>query len=60
MQANQVTHTAETSAVTPGLIAEFADLPADAVRSCAARAREELLRLGVRSGLAAAVVAVTR
>lgn len=51
---------AETHAVTLTLIAEFADLPAIVVRNCAARAREELLRTGVRSGLPVAVEAMTR
>ena len=58
-QVRQVTR-AETYVATLGLIAEFADLPAGAVKSCAARAREELLRAGVRDELPVAVEAMTR
>lgn len=62
MGSHQVRHVtrAETHVVTLGLIAEFVHLPSGAVKSCAARAREELLRAGVRDGLSVAVEAMTR
>ena len=47
--------------VTASLIAEFAgDVPAGAVIRCVARARDELLRSGVDTGLPAAAEAMAR
>jgi hypothetical protein len=47
--------------LTDSLIAEFAGLlPAGTVIRCVARAREQLLRSGVRSGLAAAAESTAR
>ena len=47
--------------VTSSLIAEFADrLPAGTVIHCVARAREQLLGAGVRSGLTVAAETLTR
>ncbi len=57
----RVTARAELSEATARLVAEFAaQLPAGTVISSIVRAREELLRSGVRDGLAAAAEALAR
>ena len=42
------------------LIADFSDLPAGAVIRCVGRAREDLLRAGVREGLVPATESMAR
>lgn len=51
---------AQTRVATIALIAEFAELPPDTVKACVARAREDLLGVGLRSGLAEAIVSMSR
>ena len=59
-EARQLVH-AELAAVTDSLIAEHAgQVPAGAVIRCVAQAREQLLRAGVRTGLAVAVESMAR
>ena len=51
---------AELVALTESLIAEYSGrIPAGTVIRCVAQAREQLLRAGVRAGLAAAVESMT-
>lgn len=58
-EARRATHEALRDA-TVRLIAEFSHLPAGSVIASVARAREELLRSGVREGLAVAAEAMAR
>ena len=45
---------------TARLVADFSTLPAGTVIGCVGRAREELLRAGVREGLAVATESMAR
>ena len=59
-EARQSVH-AELAAVTDTLIAEHSShVPAGTVIRCVAQAREQLLRAGVRAGLAIAVESMAR